>query len=170
MKFFWLFFAGLCSFEFSALQAREQIQFAYCWGSFDNARICKQAEVLDDDFIMGCRAFAGDIGASSYGYRYSKNLDYLEQTMGQNCDEVRDGGTGEIYACMMGSYCEGDPSRDIKNLASRVYADSYERGVARCLDMNSSRVMREIQTQSAMGCYVKIELEVFEFNMNSIAE
>ena len=170
MKFFGLILGAFLCFQTTALQARDQTQFAYCWGSLDNARICKQAEVLDDNFLMACRAFASDIGAGQYGYRYSKSLDYLEQSMGQNCDEIRDGGTGEIYACMMGSYCEGDVGRDVKNLASRVYADSYERGVGRCIEMNKGRVMREIQKQSAMGCYVKIELEVFDFNLHANAE
>ena len=165
MKYFLLAIGFI--FSATSSMAQDSIQYAYCWGKTSNGKICKQAEILDDDFRINCRAFADDVEATSYGYRYSESLEYLEQSMGQNCDEVQDGGSGEIYACMLASYCEGDTSRSIKNLASRVYANSEEKGIDRCLNINSSRIMREIKKQSALGCFVKIELEIFEFDGNS---
>lgn len=164
MKFALLFVYGMLLCFGSELYAQGRMQYAYCWGIVDDYRICKAAEPLDDDVTLVCKAFAHDIGAGSYGYRFSEDLDYLEQTMGQHCDEVRDGGVGEVYACMLEHYCDSDAEREVKNLASRVYADSYEAGVAKCMDMNRNRVIREIRKQSALGCYIKIKLEVFEMD------
>ena len=135
--------------------------YAFCWAEKNLTRICKPAEPMGSDFPGICRNFAIEEQAGYYGYRYSSDLETLETSMGQHCDEVRDGGAGNIFSCLLEFYCPERGESGQKNLSSKVYSTSQEQALNRCIRLNSSKVLRELKDQSLSGCFSKLTYEIY---------
>lgn len=136
--------------------------FGFCWAEKDLTRICKPAEPMRSDFPTICRNFAVEEQAGYYGYRYSSDLETLETSMGQHCDEVRDGGVGNIFSCLLEYHCPERGESGQKNLSSKVYSTTQEQALNRCARLNSSKVLRELIDQSLLGCFSKMSLEIYQ--------
>jgi hypothetical protein len=159
MRHLLVFFILLNTLE---LSASDNGWHGFCIIERDDARICSPHRPRTRDFSNYCDSFAREEQAYAWRAQFFNSLDFLQSSIPDYCDQVRDGGNGQFFACLSESLCLEQEQPLRRHLASKVYAQDQSRALNACFDKEESRYERELKSQSQQGCFTRIVVEAIE--------